>query len=101
MRIETVTSTGFELGAQERHADARTSPLPDRVQQGSPTAAEVEQASTGSDPDPLRHVVVLASLRRFEAEREVAVVLRTAEVGQLTQAQPEHPIDERIGELEV
>ena len=39
-----------------------------------------------------------ASSRR---QREVAVVLRSAEVRQLAQAEPEDPVDQRIGELEV
>ena len=46
-------------------------------------------------------VLVLAPLRLLEGEGEVAVVLGAAEVGQLAQAEPEDPVDQRVGELEI
>jgi Glutamine synthetase, catalytic domain len=44
---------------------------------------------------------VLAPLGLLEAEREVTVVLGSAEVRKLAQAQPEDAIDQRIREIEV
>jgi hypothetical protein len=44
---------------------------------------------------------VLAALGLLEAEREVAVELRAAEVRQLAQAEPEDAVGERVGEVEV
>src|SRR5439155_1490471 len=66
-----------------------------------PAPAQVEQPSAGPAPNLLGDVVVLASLSLFEAEGEVTVVLRAAEVGEVAQAEPKDAIDQRIGELEV
>jgi hypothetical protein len=44
---------------------------------------------------------VLARLRLLEREREVAVVLRAAEISKLAEAQPEDPVDRGVGELDV
>ena len=88
-------------------ADESVTPTPgrpalaDEGEQRAPAAAEVEHAPAGPDPDLLGDVLVLAPLRLLERQREVAVVLRAAEVGQLAEAEPEDPVDQRVGELEV
>ena len=99
--VEPVPATRRELRGGERDADPVGATTAHDVEQRSPSAPEVEDASTGSDPDLLGDVLVLARLRLFEGQREVAVVLRPAEVGDLAQAQSEHAIDQRIRELEV
>ena len=75
--------------------------LADVVEQRPPAAAEVEQPPPGLDPDLLGDVLVLAPLRLLEREREVTVVLGAAEVGELAQAEPEDPVDQRVGEVDV
>src|SRR3954451_6291954 len=101
VHVEPVPLAGRLLGAREGHADARAALLPHEVEQRAPAAAEVEYAATGFDADLLRHVLVLAALRLLEGLREVAVVLRAAEVGELAEAEPEDAVDQRVGELEV
>ena len=76
-------------------------PAADEVEQRAPAAAQVEHAPARPDPDLLGHVLVLAPLRLLEGQREVAVVLGSAEVGELSQAEPEDAVDQRVGELEV
>jgi hypothetical protein len=44
---------------------------------------------------------VLSPLRLLEAEREVSVVLGAAEIGQLSEAEPEDPVDQGVGEVEI
>jgi len=44
---------------------------------------------------------MLAPLGLLEAQRKVTVVLGAAEVRELSQAEPEDPIDQRIRELEI
>ena len=91
----------WESSGDWSYADARSPAAADVVEQRSPAAAQIEHAATRADPDLLGDVVVLAPLGLLEAEREVAVVLRTAEVGELAQAEPEDPVDQRVGEFEV
>jgi hypothetical protein len=43
---------------------------------------------------------VLSPLRLLERQREVTVVFGTAEVGQLAEAEPEDPVDQRVREVE-
>ena len=42
-----------------------------------------------------------APLSLLETQRKVTVVLRSAEIRELPQAQPNDAIDQRIGELEI
>src|SRR5262249_47243962 len=74
---------------------------PDVVEQSTPAAAEIENAPSRLDPDLLRNVVVLAPLSLLEGQREVTVVLGSAEVRELTQAEPDDPIGQRIAEIDV
>src|SRR5258707_13013791 len=53
------------------------------------------------DAQLIGDVLVLAPLRRLKAEREVAVVLGAAEVRELPHAEPEHPVCQRVGEVDV
>jgi len=46
-------------------------------------------------------VNALVPLGLLEAQREVAVVFGAAEIRQLAEAQPEDPVDQRVGEVEV
>ena len=75
--------------------------LADEVQERPPSGAKVEHPPARPDADLLGDVLVLAALGLLERHREVPVVLGAAEVGQLTQAQPEDPVDQRVGEIEV
>jgi hypothetical protein len=72
----------------------------DEVEQRAQPTAQVEYAAARSDPDLLGHVAVLAPLSLFPAQREVTVVLGRAEVGGLSQAEPEDAIGQRLCELE-
>lgn len=44
---------------------------------------------------------MLAALRLLERQREVAVVVIATEIGQLSQAEPNDPVGQRIGEIDV
>ena len=99
--VEVVFEAGGHLRRGQRHADPVCAAAASGVQQRPPAAAEVEQPPSRSDPDLLRDVVVLAALRLLERQREIAVVLGAAEVGELAQAEPEDPVDRRVGELDV
>ena len=101
MDVEPVALAGGLLRARERDAHARRALLADGGQERAPAAAEVEHAAARLDADLLGHVLVLAALGLLEAHREVAVVLRAAEVGQLSEADPEDAVDQRVGEVEV
>jgi hypothetical protein len=92
--VETVPPAGGRLGGGERQADAHAPPAADERKQRSPTAAEVEHTPVRPDPDLLGHKLMLASLGLLEGQREVAVVLRPAEVGELAEAEPEDAIGE-------
>jgi len=75
--------------------------VPHCIEQRAPSAAQVEHASTGSETDLLSDIVVLALLGLLQCQREVPVVLRAAEVGELAQTESKHAVDQRIGELEI
>ena len=91
--IEAVPPAGRACAGQV--TPTRCAAAADEVEQRAPAAAQVEQAPPGSDPDLLGHVLVLAPLGVFEAQREVTVVLGAAEVRELSQAVPEDAIDQR------
>ena len=99
--VEAVAPAGLRLRRGQRHPDAGRPPPADEVEQRAPSAAQVEHAPARADPDLLGHVLVLAPLSLLQGQREVAVVLGAAEVGQLPQAEPEDAVDQRVGELEV
>ena len=99
--VEAVAPAGRRLRGGQGDADPGAASAADEVEQRAPAAAEVEHAPARSDPDLLGHVLVLAPLGLLEAQREVAVVLGSAEVRELSQAEPEDAIDQRVGELEV
>jgi hypothetical protein len=99
--VEAVPPTRCRLRGGQGDADPDAAPLSDEVKERAPAAAQVEHAPAGPDPDLLGDVRVLAPLSLFQAQREVTVVLGSAEVGELSQAEPEDAIDQRIGELEV
>ena len=99
--VEPVPAARRRLRGGQGHADPGAAPAPDIVQQRTPPAAQVEHTPPRPDPDLLGHEGVLAPLSLLETQREVAVVLGSAEIRQLTQAEPEDAIDQRIGELEV
>src|SRR5262249_43091927 len=99
--VEAVPSARVRLRRGQGHANPDAAAASDEVEERTPAAAQVEHAPARPDPDLLGHVEVLATLSLFQADREVTVVLGSAEVGELSQAEPEDPIDHRIGELEV
>src|SRR5271170_3838699 len=99
--VEVMAPAGGQLGGGERDAHPAAAPAANEVEQGTPTAAEVEHPPARADPDLLGHVLMLACLRLLEAQREIAVVLRPAEVGQLSKAEPEDAVSERVGEVEI
>ncbi len=83
------------------HRPPRAGALAHERQQRAPAAAEVDQSPVRPDPDLLGDVLVLAPLRLLERQREVAVELGAAEVRLLAEAEPEEPVDQRVGEVEV
>src|SRR5262249_18432243 len=99
--VEAVAPARRDLRGRERDPDARPAAPADDVEHRSPPATQVEDAPARTDPDLLGDEVVLAGLGLLEAEREVPVVLGAAEVGQLSQAESEQSVDQRVGELEV
>ena len=99
--LEPLPAASRQLRRGQRHPHPSPSARPDIGEQRSPAAAEVEQATLGPDPDLLGHVIVLAPLRLLEAEREVPIELRAAEIGQLTEAEPDKPVGQRVGEVDV
>ena len=99
--VEAVPPAGRRLGGGQGDADPDAAPAPDEVEQPAPAAAQVEHAPSRADPDLLGHVLVLTALSLLEAQGEVTVVLRSAEVRELSQAEPEDAIDQRIVELEI
>ena len=99
--VEPVPPARRRLRGGQRDTDPGAAPAPDESEQRAPAAAQVQHAPARPDPDLLSHVLVLALLSLLEAEREVTVVLGPAEVGQLTETEPEDPIDQRIREVEV
>ena len=99
--LEPVLATGRQLRRGERHPHAVPAALPGVGKQRTPAATEVEQAAPRPDPDLLGHVLVLAPLRLLEIQREIPVELRAAEIGQLTETEPDDPIGQRVGEVGV
>src|SRR5207245_1051811 len=98
MDVEAVTPTRRNLRRGQGHPDPNASAIANVVEQSAPATAQVEDPPTRADPKLLGHVVILASLRLFQAQREITVVLGAAEVGQLSQAQPNDAVGQRIGE---
>src|SRR2546429_695808 len=101
MDVETVPPTGSHLLGGQRDTHPVAPVVADEVQQRPPAAAEIEHPAARPDADLLGHVLMLAPLGLLEAQREVTVVLGAAEVRELSQAEPEDAIDQRIGELEI
>jgi hypothetical protein len=99
--VEPMVPAGGRLRGGQCDAHAFGPPAPDEVQQRAPAATQVEDPAPGSDAYVVRHVLVLAPLGLFEAEREVTVLPGAAEVSELSQAQPEDAVDQGVGELEV
>src|SRR6201989_3018913 len=99
--LEPVTAARRQLCRGERHPHPNPAALPGVGEQRPPAATEVEQAPPRPNPDLLGDVIVLAPLRLLEAEREVAIELRAAEIGQLTEAEPDDPVGQRVGEVSV
>ena len=96
-----MAAAGLGLRRRQGDPDAARASAADEVEQRPPAAAEVEHPPPGPDPDLLATYSCLRRCASLEAEREVAVVLGAAEVRQLTQAEPEDAVDQRVGELEV
>jgi len=96
-----LAAAGLHLRRGQGDADAGGPGAADGVEQRTPPAAEVEHAPAGLEPDLLRHVLVLAPLGLLEGQREVTVVLRSAEVGELAQADPDDLVGQRVAEFEV
>src|SRR5919198_306763 len=101
MDVEAVPPARLELSRGERDAEACCAGAAHVVEQAAPTASEVENPPSRRDPDLLRDEVVLSSLRLLEGEREVAVVLGAAEVVDLAQREPDHPVGQRVAEFDV
>jgi len=101
VHVEAVPPAGRRLRGGQGDAQPGAAPAPDEVKERAPAAAQVEHPPSRLDPDLLGHVGVLAPLSLLQAQREIAVVLGCAEIGELSQAEPEDAIDQRAGELEV
>ena len=99
--VEAVAAARRQLRRGQGRPHAHAAALTDVVEQRPPAAPQIEDAPTRADSDLLCHVLVLASLSLLEAEREVAVVLRSAEVRQVSQAEPNDAVGQRIGEVDV
>ena len=85
-------AAGRQLRRGQRHSHTSPAALSGVGEQRTPAATEVEQPSARPNRELFGHVLVLAQLRLLEAEREVPVELRTAEIGQFTEAEPDDPI---------
>jgi hypothetical protein len=94
-------TTGSHLRGGQRDADSGATSVADEVQQRPPSAAEIEHPAVGPDAYLLGHILMLAPLGVLEAQGEITVVLSAAEVRELSQAEPEDAIDQRIRELEI
>ncbi len=99
--VEVVAPARRRLRTGQGHADPRAAPIADEVQQRTPSTAQVEYPLTRSDPELFGHVLVLSPLSLLEAQREVAVVLGSAEVGELSHAESKDPIGQRVREIEI
>src|ERR1700726_38308 len=96
-----MTPAGRELRARECHANADRVAPADEVEQRAPTTTDVQHARSRPEPDLLGDILVLVALRLLEGEREIAVVLRPAEVRQLAHAEPENLVGQGVGEVDV
>jgi len=101
VHVEPVAVAGLHLRRGQGDADAGGPGAADGVEQRTPPATEVEHAPARLEPDLLRHVLVLAPLGLLEGEREVTVVLRSAEIGEFAQAEPDDLVGQRVAEVEV
>ena len=101
MDVETPTATCLQLGRRQSDPQPDATTSADIVEESAPAAAEIEHTPSRADPDLLGDVIVLASLRLLEAHGEVPVVLGSAELGRISQAQPDHTVGQRIGELDI
>jgi hypothetical protein len=101
MNVETMPPTGSHLLGGQRDTDPSGAPVADEAQQRPPTTAEIEHSAARSDVDLVGHIRLLAPLGLLEAQREVTVVLGAAEVREFPQTEPQDPIDQRIGGLEI
>ena len=63
-----MTATGRQLSLRQGQSDADAGALTYVCEQGPPTAAQIEHASAGTDPDLVGDIFVLVALRLFEAE---------------------------------
>ena len=99
--VKAVAPARRRLRSGQGHADPRAAPIADKVQQRTPSTAQVEYPLARSDPELFGHVLVLSALSLLQAQREVAVVLGSAEVGELSHAESKDPIGQRVGEVEI
>ena len=99
--LEPVPATGPQLRRGERHPHRHATARLGIREQRTPPATQVEQSPPRPDPDLVGHVIVLAPLRLLELEREVPVEHRAAEIGQLTEAEPNNPVSQRVREVGV
>lgn len=99
--VKAIAPARPRLGCGERDPHALRPPIAREAEQSAPAAAKIEQPLAFADADLLRDVKVLATLRLLEAEREVAVELRAAEVRELAKAQPDDPVNRGVRELKI
>src|SRR4030081_606815 len=99
--VEPVSPAGGNLRGGQRDAHPGATPVADEVQQRSPSAAEIEHPAARPDAYLLGHILMLSPLGVLEAQGEITVVLGAAEVGELSQTEPEDAIDQRVGELKI
>src|SRR5581483_3245778 len=97
--LEPVPAAGRQLCRRERHAHRDASARSGIGYQRPPATTQVEQASARPDSHLFGDIVVLAALGLLEAEREIPVEHRAAEIRQLTEAEPDDPVGQRVGEV--
>ena len=68
--VQVLPPAGLELRRGKCDAHPRPAHVSDIGQERPPSAAEVEDAAAGLDPDPFSDEFVLSPLRLLEAERE-------------------------------
>jgi hypothetical protein len=78
--VEAAATAGPRLRGRERHPHPVAAALADELQQRPLATAKVEHAAAGANPDALGDMFVLSPLRLLQRQREVAVVLGTAEI---------------------
>src|SRR5262249_33750046 len=101
VNVEAMTLARRHLRRGQGDTDPRRALVADEAQQRTPPAAQVQHTPPGFDADLVGNVLVFAALSLRETQRKVTVVLRSAEIGELPQAQPNDAIGQRVGELEV